>query len=390
MLSKIVKLAVSNLLRRPLRTGLTLVGLAVSIGLLNCLLAFGEGYQTSLHSEIDRMGMQMMLVPLGCPYDAAARVIKGQTLDTLLPQSALDAARRDPAVAVAAPLYTAAVPQQAEGRTDLWVGIDSASRPLKPWWKTTAGSLNFTGPDSVLLGSDAAATEMRKPGDLFYSPETKTTLRVCGVLARSGTSDDSLFFVPLATAQKMFHQPGKLTAVAIRLKDPSMISDASDRLQNVPGAQVVTMTEMMGTFLNLTGAARTLVLAITVIALAISTLSIFNTMMASTVERTREIAVLRAIGWSRASTFLLLAAEAVLLSIAGGLAGLLLAVVAGGEAEGAVRPYLPLAPHAGLSVFTVSSMESCLLLIVAVGLLAGVYPAWRASRLRPAEVLRTE
>src|SRR5579872_702506 len=176
MLLKIIKLATSNLLRRPLRTGLTLVGLAVSIGLLNCLLAFGEGYQASLHSEIDRMGMQMMLVPLGCPYDAAARVLKGQSLDTTLPESALALARQDPAVAVAAPVYTAAIPRQDEGRTDLWEGIDSSSRPLKPWWKTTAGTLNFTGPDSVLLGSDAAATEMRKPGDLFYSPETKTTL----------------------------------------------------------------------------------------------------------------------------------------------------------------------------------------------------------------------
>jgi len=63
---------------------------------------------------------------------------------------------------------------------------------------------------------------------------------------------------------------------------------------------------------------------------------------------------------------------------------------AGGEAESIVRSYLPLAPQNGLSAFTLDSAETCLALIVAVGLLAGVYPAWKASRLRPAEVLRAE
>src|SRR3569623_3558082 len=97
-------LAWKNLLRRPLRTGLTGVGLAVAVAVLGCLSAFGEGYQRGLHSELARMGMQMMLVPLGCPYDAAARVLKGRTLEVSLPASALQTARRDKAVACAAPL----------------------------------------------------------------------------------------------------------------------------------------------------------------------------------------------------------------------------------------------------------------------------------------------
>src|SRR5262249_5041451 len=159
--------------------------------------------------------MQMMLVPLGCPYDAAARVLKGRDLDVTLPESALTAARSDPAVAIAAPMYTAALPRPSEGRTDLWVGIDDSARALKPWWKRQPASKWFPGPDTVVLGAEAALTELRKPGDRLYSPETGKDLLVCGVLERSGTSDDSLFFVPLATAQSMFKQPGRLTAVAI-------------------------------------------------------------------------------------------------------------------------------------------------------------------------------
>src|SRR5438552_7073732 len=123
-------LAIKNLGRRPIRTFLTVSGLAISVCVLACLLSFGEGYGKTLHAELERMGMQMMLVPLGCPYDAAARVLKGRTLENSLPETAAAEARRDPAVAVAAPLLMAAVPRQDEGRTDLWVGLDEPALKL--------------------------------------------------------------------------------------------------------------------------------------------------------------------------------------------------------------------------------------------------------------------
>jgi putative ABC transport system permease protein len=383
-------LALKNLGRRPLRTGLTLFGLAVSVAVLACLLSLGEGYQKGLRTELDQMGMQMMVVPLGCPYDAAARVLKGKALDVTLPMDALKAVRSDPAVAVAAPVYTAILPRPEEGRTDLWVGIDESTRVLKPWFKLTSGSTWFTGPNSVILGAEAAQAEMRKPGDKFYSPETARELTVAGVLERSGTSDDSLFFVPLETAQAMFKQPARLTAIAIRLKDPAMVGDAADRMQQIKGAQVVTMTEMMGTFLNLVGAARTLLLAVAIVAVAISVLSIFNTMMAAVLERTHELGVLRAIGISRAGAFGLMAMEAALVSIGGAAAGLILAWALGGTVERIVRPFIPLAPETGLPSLTSGAAIQCVAVMLTVGILAGLYPAWQASRLRPAEALRAE
>ncbi len=383
-------LALRNLLRRPLRTGLTLLGMGIAVALLASLLSMGEGYRRGLKTELDSMGMQMMLVPLGCPYDAAARVLKGRSLDVSLPESALSAARLDPAVALAAPIFTAVIPRRESGRTDLWVGIDDSSRELRPWWKFTEGSSWFTGPDSVILGAEAAETELRKPGDRFYSPEAKKELVVSGVLERSGTSDDSLFFVPLATAQSMFNQPGRLTAVAIRLKDPAEITAASDRLQEVKGAQVVTLTEMMGTFLNLIGGARTLVLAIAIVAVAVSLLSVFNTMMAAVLERVRELGVLRAVGLSRFGSFRLMVLESAAVSLAGGALGLGIAALFGPILERAVRPYIPLAPESGLPTLTVAAALLCIGMTLAAGIVAGLYPAWQASRLHPAEALRVD
>jgi putative ABC transport system permease protein len=355
-----------------------------------CLLSFGQGYEASLHSEIDRMGMQMMIVPLGCPYDAAARVLKGRALDTSLPADALLSAQADANVAVAAPLFTSVVPRPDEGRTDLWVGIDSATRRMKPWWKLTPGSTWFTGPHSVILGAEAAATEMRKPGDKFLSPETGQSFVVSGVLERSGTSDDSQFFVPLGTAQSMFHQPGRLTAIAIRLKDPSGEANDAAVLQAIPGAQVVTLTEMMGTFLNLLGSARTLILAIAMVAIVISSLSVFNTMMAAVIERTQELGVLRAVGMRRESAFAMMIGESLLLTLLGGAIGFLIALFAGPAIQSGIRPYVPLAPDSGMPVLTWDVVGRCLSMIVAVGLIVGVYPAWRASRLSPAVAQRVE
>src|SRR5882762_6214066 len=180
-----LSLIIRNVLRRPLRNGLTLAGIAVAMAVLVCITAFGEGYRRALGRELDRSGVQMMLVPLGCPYDAAARVLKNNTLENSLPESALLSARNDPAVAVAAPMLMAALPREKERRTDMWVGLDESALQLKPWWHARLGQQWFNGASDVILGADAAALEMRSPGDKLFSPETRREFRIVGVLERS-------------------------------------------------------------------------------------------------------------------------------------------------------------------------------------------------------------
>lgn len=381
-------LALRSLIRRPVRTALTVSALALAIAVLAAVTAFGEGYRSGLRSELDRMGVQMMLVPLGCPYDAAARVLKGRGLEYSLPEAALAAARRDPAVAVAAPMLLAAVPRPDRGRTDMWAGIDAEALRLRPWWQAAQGSPTFDGPDSAILGAEAAAVELRAPGDRLHSPETGTSFRVVGVLQRSGTSDDSLFFVPLASAQAMFGQKGRLTAIAIRLKDPALASEAATRLQRIPGAQVVTLTEMMGTFLNLVGAVRTLVAAIGVVAIAAGALGVFNTLLGSVVEQLPELGVMRAIGASRAQLFGLVLLEAALLVLSATVLGLLLALVLGGVVQEVVRGWVPLAPERNLMALTPATMAVACAAGFGSGCVAAAIPAWRAASVAPALTMR--
>jgi putative ABC transport system permease protein len=385
-----LKLVLRNIFRRPVRSGLAVAGLAAAVGVLAILSAFGTGYRRALASELNGTGMHLMLVPLGCPYDAAARVLKGNTLENSLPESALTAARRDPAVAIAAPLLIASLPRKGEARADLWVGLDEAGRALKPWWHVKAGTNWFKGSDTAILGSEAAEVEMRSPGDKLYSPETGRGFEVVGILDRSGTSDDSLFFIPLETAQRMFNQPGRLTAVAIRLRDPALLSEAAARLQNIPGVQVVTLTEMMGVFLNLIGSVRTLSFAVGLIALTISALGILNTVLAAVVERSHELAVLRALGASQGQLFGMLAAEALLLALMGSAVGLGLVAALGPIVEEAARRFVPFAPRSSVLALSPATILASIGLGIAVGVIASLYPAWRASRTVPAQALREE
>lgn len=379
-------LAFKNLLRRPLRTGLTVGGLGLALAFLLSLLGYTARYRTDLRRELDGMGMQMMLVPLGCPYDGAAQILKGRALDSYLPEDALATARRDAGVSLAAPVFIASIPRTETGRTDMWVGVDPSAPLMRPWWRLASGTFPRV-PNDVLLGADAAMTEMRALGDKFYSPETGRALRVCGVLARSGTSDDAQFFVPLATAQAMFKQPGRLTGVALRLHDVRHVPQVAKRLGEIRGAQAVTLSEMMGVFLNLMGAARVLVVAVVSVAGAVAAMSVFNTMLAATLERNRELGVLRAIGWGRGRVFALMSLEAGLLTLAGGIAGLLFTVPLGGLVETLVRPFLPLASAQTSGSLTLGLAALGLGLVTLVGLVAGAYPAWRACRLHPAQAV---
>jgi putative ABC transport system permease protein len=121
---------------------------------------------------------------------------------------------------------------------------------------------------------------------------------------------------------------------------------------------------------------------------AISALSVFNTMLASVLERTGELAVMRAVGASRGALFRLVATEALWLALVGGVLGIALAAVGGQGVETLVKGFLPLAPPESLLRLTGPVALLSLLLAAGAGLAAGSYPAWRASRLEPAEALK--
>ena len=382
------RFALKNLFAHKTRTILTLGSMTVAVAVLFTLVSFNFGYERALKTQLQGMGIHMMVVPVGCPYEAASLILKGGKIPSYLPGEVLKEVQAIPEIDVAAPTFMSAIVRPDEGRTDIYVGIDSSTLRLKNWWKLNGRFLE--NPNDVILGNDVKLIELSNIGDQVYMPEKDVTLDVVGELEPTGNEDDGFFYVPLATAQAMFDQPDKLTGISIRLKNPDDAPVVASRLGQIKGAEVITMGELLGTMMTLMASAKSLLLSIVMIIIIISALGVLNTVLMSVFERTKEIGVMRATGASQAHIFGLVWLETLMLSLLGGAGGLGLALVGARLLESVVKKFLPLAPKGSVVALEPASFLLIMAFVLGIAVVAGFYPALRAARAKPIEALRSE
>jgi putative ABC transport system permease protein len=179
-----------------------------------------------------------------------------------------------------------------------------------------------------------------------------------------------------------------LTTIAVKVKDLSQIEKVSVDMEKIPDIQVVTMTQIMGTIMNLAGSARSLLLTVIVIALIISAFGIINTLLMSVNERTREFGMMKAIGASGLDIGKMVLAETVFITLVGGLIGTTAAIVGSSLIEGFVKGMLPYAPRGMMVTLNPELIGFALAFSVVLGLICGLYPAFISSRLSPMEAIR--
>jgi putative ABC transport system permease protein len=385
-----ISLSLRNAGRRPLRTLVTIASVGVAVATLFSLLSFQEGYQEGVRAELDRLGAHILVVPKGCPYDAASIALHGASWPCYLKESYLDQVRATFGVTTAAPVFMAAM-YGAEGATSVYVGIDRAYLRLKRSWRISGAFPSEPG--DLLPGSEVARRQGWHVGERVSLPGLPGRWgRVSGILAPTHGAEDTFIHMRLPDAQRLFSHPGEITHILVRVSDPEQLAVTVSQLHSCGAGldmNVVPVAHLFRTIQSLLGATRMLLGAVVLVGLLIAAAGVSNALLMAVLERTQEVGTMRALGASRGAVYGLFWLEGVELALAGAGLGLLLAGLGAGALEAWLRAQLPFAPTDVLLHWDGQTALVCVGAAATLGSLAGAVPAWRASLLSPVAAMRS-
>jgi len=237
--------------------------------------------------------------------------------------------------------------------------------------------------EPILLGSAAAEVMGKSVGDSMRI--TGSVYRIIGIYQTGDAFEDSGALLSLDEAQELLGRPRQVNLFYIRLKDRSLQDRLVTRLERqFPDLEVSGAAEL-NEKQSLTNALQAYVWAIGMLAILIGGVGMMNSQFMSVFERTREIGVLRAVGWSRFRVLWMILGESLAVSLLGGAVGVGLGLLA---LEGLTK----ITVIGGLKVGNLSSglLLQAFIVVLLLGFFGGVYPAMRAAQLPPVEALRYE
>jgi putative ABC transport system permease protein len=403
-------IAFRSLRVNKLRSALTALGIIVGVAAVVCMISVGAGAQAEVSEKIRTLGANLLVVMPGAQSSGGARLESG-TQSTLTEEDASAIRREVPGVLVAAPLLSRAGQVVARGKNwaTLVAGITDDYLIAREWriadGRQFADNELDTGAKVAIVGSVIV-------NELFDgAPSLGETLRIGNVpftiiavldkkgVGAAGRSQDDVVFIPLAAGESRVlgavrgNKRGALDFIAVKVSDPVAIPEvkgqleallrqrhrlqsdaASDfRIEN-PADVLVTRERAVQTL-------GSLLISVASVSLVVGGISIMNIMLVSVTERTREIGLRMAVGARRRDIRRQFLIEAMTLAAAGGVIGALVGVmVAAAIAWKAAWPVL-ISPWALLLACGFAGL---------VGIIFGLYPAYRASRLDPIVALRFE
>jgi putative ABC transport system permease protein len=379
-----------------LRTGLSLLGVAIGVAAVVTLTALGEGARLYVIGQFASVGTNLLIVVPGRTETTGGTPGMGGVPNDLTLEDARAVLRGVPEIEKAAPLVMG-TETVAFGERRRQVALVGGTHEMLEVRRLGIASGRFLPPLEWDRSSPVAVLGQKSAAELFPGRDPvgqivrvgDWRMRVIGVLAsrgqQLGVDMDDVAIVPVATAMKMLNRRS-LFRLLLQVRTHADLDRAKERVvrliaerhgeEDVTG---ITQDAVLGAFTSILGALTLALAGIASVSLAVAGVGIMNVMLVSVSERTREIGLLKALGAGRRQILLAFLAEAVLLSTAGGLLGLLVGWLAV-QALVAVYPALPATPPpwAVVAAFSLS---------VAVGAGFGVLPARRATRLDPVAAL---
>ncbi len=364
-----LNIVITNLWRRPARTVFTAAGIAVGVAMVVALLAFTRGLQKTAAG----------FVHLGGSGLGVFQANVSEPTTSLLPASLVGRLQKLPLLTRATPLLLVVEAIKAEP-----AAIVFGAEPSGFFTKSLVmveGAQAPGGARAALVGDRLAAQLHLRAGGLVTIKGR--SYPIAGIYHSGIYFEDAGAVLPLSVAQQLTGHPGEETDVVVDLAAGVRASSAGTAIERaVPGTRVITDPEQA----LRVGANATLIsqaiLVIVVIALIVGGLSVANTMAMSVMERRSELGLLSTVGWSPARIAVLIFGEGVGVSMVGAAGGLLLGVVGGRLLVGALGVSAYVSP-----AITAWGLGRGLLIGVAIGMLGGIYPAWRVTRMTPLRAL---
>ncbi len=250
----------------------------------------------------------------------------------------------------------------------------------------TNGTNFADGTNQVIIGKTIAPVINKTVGSTINLFGKEFT--VVGIYQSGNIVTDSVAFVSLTTLQNMTNAQGKITIIAVKVNTGANATNVANNITNAYPNQLTTTTATQEASLmdkSMSGI-NTASAAISVLAIVIGGIGIINVMIMSVFERTREIGVLKAVGWKSSDILIMILGESIILTLVAGVVGILLGYIG---SEGLLA-FFSTTGSVIKPVFTTNIVIRALAIALVVGILGGIYPAYRASRLPPTEALRYE
>ena len=395
---KLDQLVLKDIIRRKRRVLFAVIGVLIGTMTVVGIFTISRAGEARMYEQLEKYGPNLAVIPaisnldvnLGDLSLGTLSVGENYVLEETLPQirEIADSEIREVmgiddegSIATIAPrLY---VNSEVNGTPVMMVGVDPEEEiRIKTWWRVNDG-VYFERADQALVGAVAADLLGIRNGDTIPLNGT-SEVTVVGILEETAANDDYQIFVPLQTLQEAFGKEGLVSSVDIRALCNAcpVVMIADDINSQIPGIRAIAVKQVANAEMEMMGRINRFMLTLAGITLAVGLFGVGNTMMRSVNERIKDIGIMKAVGASYRQIMNLFIHEAIIIGIAGGifgyLAGTLLAYGLGPVIFGvsAIRPVLQYFPFA-------------LGLAVGVAVIATLYPAFRAAKIKVADSFRS-
>jgi len=394
--------------RNRMRSVLTTIGIIIGVGSVIAMVSIGEGAKSVIQAQVASMGTNMILILPGATSVGGVRGGQGGAV-TLTVADAQDLKKKVPLLNETG-WAKRDVMQVVYGNQNWNVpvnGISPSYLRIRDWAFTSGGPFTESEMEAT---SRVALVGQTVVDNLFPSGEDpvgkmirvkSVPFQVIGVLAPKGQSpngndQDDIVFIPFTTAERkvvgtqFLGTVGALFASTERTEDlPEAVEEIRrilrerHRLRPEQPDDFTVRTQVdIGRVQEGTGETLTMMMfSVASISLLVGGIGIMNILLVSVTERTREIGIRMAIGAKRRHILVQFLAEAIILSMVGGLLGVIFGIL-GARATTLVAGWP--------TIISFDAILVAFLFSVAVGLIFGIYPANKASRLNPIDALRYE